>query len=124
MIAQQYHLFAPVPRDPPLVVAYGMGVDSTAMLIGRVIEGLSVTLIAVVAPTAISMWFRSGERGLPMGIWATWVPVGSVLMFNSAYPLAEAQGWRSLWWVGLAVAHSAKAGIVIKTKRVIIRQIV
>jgi hypothetical protein len=45
MIAQQYHLFAPVPRDPPLVVAYGMGVDSTAMLIGLEKRGIRPNMI-------------------------------------------------------------------------------
>ena len=45
MIAQQYHLFAPALREPPLVVAYGMGVDSTAMLIGMEKRGIRPDII-------------------------------------------------------------------------------
>ncbi len=41
----QYHLFAPTPREPPLVVAYGLGVDSTAMLIGLKYRGVQPDLI-------------------------------------------------------------------------------
>ena len=41
----QYHLFAPTPREPPLVVAYGLGVDSTAMLIGLKHRGIRPDLI-------------------------------------------------------------------------------
>jgi predicted MFS family arabinose efflux permease len=35
-----------------------------------------------------------------MGIWAAWIPIGSVLMFNVAHPIQTALGWRSLWWMG------------------------
>jgi predicted MFS family arabinose efflux permease len=84
-----------------------LATNSAAMLAGRVIEGISASLIAVVAPTAISLWFEPRERGLPMGIWATWVPVGNVIMFNMAHPLIEAFGWRALWWAGALVALAA-----------------
>jgi MFS family permease len=47
------------------------------LLVGRVIGGVSVGLLAVVAPAAISLWFEPHVRGMPMGIWATWVPVGT-----------------------------------------------
>jgi hypothetical protein len=33
------------------------------------------------------MWFDPQERGLPMGMWAAWVPVGNVIMLNAAHPL-------------------------------------
>jgi len=32
MIARQYRLFTPTPCSPTLVVAYGLGVDSTAIM--------------------------------------------------------------------------------------------
>jgi MFS family permease len=77
-----------------------MAPGATTMLLGRTIEGVSVSLIAVLAPTTISLWFPPRERGLPMGIWAAWVPVGNVLMFNMAHPLMDAFGWRAVWWFG------------------------
>jgi hypothetical protein len=45
MIARQFHLFTPTPARPPLVVAYGLGVDSTAMLIGLAHRGIRPDLI-------------------------------------------------------------------------------
>jgi MFS family permease len=81
-----------------------MATNVTALLLSRVIEGVSVSLIAVVAPTAISTWFEPQQRGLPMGIWATWVPVGNVIAFNIAHPLMRALGWRALWWFGALFA--------------------
>jgi nitrate/nitrite transporter NarK len=39
-----------------------------------------------------------------MGIWATWVPVGSVVMYNLAPVLGTSIGWRAVWWVGAGFA--------------------
>jgi len=80
---------------------------ATALLFGRLIEGVAVALIAVLAPTAISLWFPPRERGLPMGIWAAWVPVGNVIMFNIAHPLMSAFGWRAVWWTGVLFSFAA-----------------
>jgi predicted MFS family arabinose efflux permease len=85
-----------------LVGAMAPGV--TGLLAGRVIGGVSVGLLAVVAPTAISLWFEPHERGMPMGVWATWVPVGNVIMFNAAHPLMAGYGWRVVWLFGALLA--------------------
>ena len=69
------------------------------LLISRVIEGVGSAFISVVAPTIIAGSFNEQERGKPMGIWAGWVPIGVVLIFNLAVPLCTMFGdWRSLWW--------------------------
>jgi nitrate/nitrite transporter NarK len=81
--------------------------DAVTMLMGRLIEGVSVSLIVILAPTAISLWFAPRDRGLPMGIWAAWVPIGNVVMFNLAHPLMEALGWRAVWWFGAVLAAGA-----------------
>ena len=39
-----------------------------------------------------------------MGIWATWVPVGRIIMYNVAPALGSASGWQSVWWFGAAFA--------------------
>jgi len=77
------------------------------LLAGRAIEGVGVSIIAVVSPALISLWFEPRARGLPMGIWAAWVPVGSVIMFNAAPLLQAALGWRSIWWFGALFALGA-----------------
>lgn len=78
--------------------------DATVLLLGRVVEGIGLGLIAVVAPAVISMWFAPHERGTPMGIWASWVPVGSFVMYNLAGPLLNAFGWQGIWWFGAVFA--------------------
>ncbi len=86
-----------------LIVGSGLGALSGSMgllLASRVIEGIGMGLIAVVAPAVIALWFPSEKRGAPMGIWATWVPVGSVIMMLLAPRLELFAGWQSVWWVG------------------------
>jgi MFS family permease len=76
-----------------------------AMLLGgRVIEGIGLGLITVIAPAIISMWFPPEKRGTPMGIWASWVPVGSFIMYNLAGPLLGSFGWQGIWWFGALFA--------------------
>ncbi|MBL8057665.1 MAG: MFS transporter, partial [Anaerolineales bacterium] len=85
----------------------GLAGSPAALLAGRAVEGIGLGLISVVAPAVISQWFPPAERGLPMGLWASWVPVGNFLIFNLAGPLAGAFGWQGLWWFGAAAAAAA-----------------
>jgi MFS family permease len=78
----------------------GMG----GLLASRVIEGIGTSFMAVLAPAIIAQWFSARERGTAMGIWAIWVPVGTVAMLIAAPALAQAAGWRSVWWLGAAYA--------------------
>jgi predicted MFS family arabinose efflux permease len=79
--------------------------NSFAFLLGsRVIEGIGVGLMGVTAPATISMWFPPDRQGTPMGIWATWVPVGSVAIFNLSPMMLSKFGWQSIWWVGAGFA--------------------
>ena len=81
--------------------------DFTVLLVSRAVQGIGMGLIAVVAPSVIADVFEPSARGLPMGIWATWPPVAGVVMFNLAAPMADAFGWRSVWWFNAGVAGIA-----------------
>jgi MFS family permease len=75
-----------------------------ALLGSRVVEGLGIGLMGVTAPATIAMWFSPERQGTPMGIWATWVPVGSVAIYNLSPIMASSLGWQSIWWVGTGFA--------------------
>lgn len=90
-----------------LVVGAALGALSPGaglLMVSRVIEGIGMGLITVVAPAIIAMWFPPAKQGIPMGIWATWVPVGTLLMYNIAPALAAASGWQAVWWAGAGFA--------------------
>ena len=81
-----------------LAASYG------SLLSSRMVEGIGIGLIGVVAPATIAMWFPPARQGMSMGIWATWFPVGSVVMAFLAPAVAIALGWRAVWWVGAGYA--------------------
>lgn len=85
--------------------AWGALANSAGMLLtSRILEGVGMGLIAVVGPASIALWFPREKQGMPMGIWATWVPVGSVIMYNLAPVLGTSVGWQAVWWVGAGFA--------------------
>ena len=81
-----------------------LATGAALLLSTRVIEGIGLGLITVIAPAVISMWFPPEKRGTPMGIWASWVPVGSFIMYNLAGPLLGSFGWQGIWWFGALFA--------------------
>lgn len=71
------------------------GASSLAVLmLGRFLEGVGLGLIGVAAPSCVTIWFPARKRGLALGIWSTWVPLGSVLAFNVVPPMAAAGGFQ------------------------------
>ena len=80
----------------------GITTDNIAVLIvSRVIEGTGIGIIAVLAPSLISMWFPPEKRGFPMGIWGSWMMISQTVLFFSAAPISEAFGWQGMWGLGL-----------------------
>ncbi|PSR37021.1 MAG: hypothetical protein C7B44_05855 [Sulfobacillus thermosulfidooxidans] len=63
-----------------LMTAYHQG-NFLAVLAARFFSGLGFGLISVGAPAAISQQVPDRYHAAAMGVWATWVPVGSVVMF-------------------------------------------
>jgi MFS family permease len=76
----------------------------TLLLGSRVLEGIGIGLIGVAAPATIAMWFPPDKQGTPMGIWATWVPVGLVSIYNLAPMMSSTLGWQAVWWLGAGFA--------------------
>ena len=51
------------------------------ILLGRIIEGIGFGLVSVAAPSAIGQFVAPRMMNIAMGIWSTWIPVGSLMMF-------------------------------------------
>ena len=51
------------------------------ILLGRIIEGIGFGLVSVAAPSAIAQYVAPRMMNIAMGIWSTWIPVGSLMMF-------------------------------------------
>lgn len=70
------------------------------LLLSRVIEGIGMGFIGVVAPSLIAIWFPKEKQGTPMGIWSTWVPMGMLLMYLLAPIINDYYEWKSIWLFG------------------------
>ena len=82
----------------------GVSTSTGVMLISRVIEGVGLSFMTVVAPAVIAIWFPADKRGTPMGVWATWVPLGSTVMLVVAPLLVGRWNWQGVWWFGCLFA--------------------
>lgn len=74
------------------------------LLATRFVEGAGMSLMSVVAPAVIALWFSPQNRGKAMGVWAVWVPLGSTIMFLLAPSLAARWNWPGVWWFGCIYA--------------------
>lgn len=73
------------------------------LLLSRAIEGCGISFAGVAAPTAISMWFPEGKRGLPLALWCTGMPLGSTIANLIVPQVAGASGWKGAWWLCVIV---------------------
>lgn len=69
-----------------------------AMFISRLVEGIGAMFAAAAGPAIIAILFPPEKRGLPMGIWTTWVGVSVFISFRVAAPLTELLGLKGMWW--------------------------
>jgi len=88
-------------------LAGGFAQSAELFLSTRILEGVGLGLMAIIAPSVIAAWFPIEKRALPMGIWASWVPVGFFISYNAAIPISSEYGWQGLWWLGACVTFVA-----------------
>jgi cyanate permease len=81
------------------------------MACGRLIEGVGMTLLAIVAPIIIAHQFGQRKRPIALGIFAVWYPLGSTITLLSTPALASSHGWQSVWWS--SAAYAVVAAIVL-----------
>ncbi|NNG04100.1 MAG: MFS transporter [Inquilinus sp.] len=90
-----------------------------AMLLARGLEGAGFAALAIVGPVLVARHAGPAHAALATGLVATWIPSGQLLANAIARFAVAADGWRLLWWVGLAAtaamalwtARRAAAGV-------------
>ena len=71
------------------------------LMLSRIVEGIGVGIISVIAPALVSMWFPAQKRGFPMGLWGAWQMAAQSLVFFVGTGVTSEFGWRGLWMLGL-----------------------
>ncbi|MBB6443995.1 MFS transporter [Bacillus benzoevorans] len=72
------------------------------LLLGRIIAGIGFGFVSVAAPSAIGHYVPAKMISVAMGIWSTWIPVGSLIMFLSAPKFVLTFG-SDIFWIALMV---------------------
>lgn len=85
----------------------GFATTLELLMFSRFLEGVGIGLIGVAAPSCVTIWFPRKTRGVALGLWATWVPVGSVLSFNVVPALAIAGGYQMPFFVIAGICAAA-----------------
>jgi predicted MFS family arabinose efflux permease len=96
-----------------IALGSGLGALSThfeLMLISRLLEGIGLTLMAVVAPMVIAYRFGIRKRSMALGILNIWFPLASTIALLSVPFLATQWGWQTVWWFG--TLYAVIAGIL------------
>ncbi len=71
------------------------------LYVSRIIEGAGFGIFAPAAPSLIASYFPPEKRGLPMGIWSTYVGAGAFLVLiltNVLVDFNEPNTWSNVWW--------------------------
>lgn len=71
------------------------------LVVGRLIEGVGYACIGTVIPVLISEWFPPNKRGVPMGVFSVWVPLGSMFIMGTSgffFDAADPATYRNVFW--------------------------
>lgn len=82
-------------------VISAMATDYIGLVIGRLIEGVGYACIGTVVPVLISEWFPPSKRGVPMGIFSVWVPLGSLFIMGTSgffFNTADPTSYHAVFW--------------------------
>lgn len=75
--------------------------DYLVLVIGRLIEGVGYACIGTVIPVLFSEWFPPAKRGVPMGIFSVWVPLGSLFIMGTSgffFNEADPSSYHAVFW--------------------------
>ena len=76
------------------------------LMVGRLIEGVGYACIGTVIPVLFSEWFPPNKRGLPMGIFSVWVPLGSLFIMGTSgffFNVNEPTSYHNVFWFVVAL---------------------
>lgn len=76
------------------------------LVVGRLIEGVGYACIGTVIPVLFSEWFPPSKRGVPMGIFSVWVPLGSMFIMGTSgffFNAADPTTYHNVFWFVVAL---------------------
>lgn len=78
------------------LIAFSLSKTFNILLASRLISGIGATILVVLAPLLITMFFDDENMGIAMGVFNAAVPFGTVISANLFGVLGEKIYWRSI----------------------------
>lgn len=78
-----------------------LATNVAVLMVGRLIEGVGYACIGSTVPVIISEWFPPSRRGIPMGLFSVWVPLGSMFIMATSgffFTVGEPQTYHNVFW--------------------------
>ena len=95
-------------------VGTAFSTDYSHMFFWRALLGIGEASYGVIAPTLLSDLFPVKERGRAMGVYYLALPVGTAMGYMLGGTIADALGWRAVFYVvGLPGLLAAAAGLFV-----------
>lgn len=93
------------------LIGFSLSSSYLLLLFFRLVSGAGSTILIVISPLLITMFFKPSNIGVPMGIFNTAVPMGTVISVNLFGYLGLFIEWRNII-MGIAVGTLAILAIV------------
>jgi len=75
-----------------------LATSTEVLLLSRFVEGAGFIAVGVSAPALIASAAVGRDRGLALGIWSAYMPIGFAIALLATPFVIAAAGWRGLWW--------------------------
>jgi len=75
----------------------------TGLFIGRMIEGACLVTVMLTAPAILSQHTHPVRRGVIMGVWGGFMPLGNAIALMIAPLLLDIGSWQAVWEAGLVI---------------------
>jgi MFS family permease len=85
--------------------------DAPQLLLLRAVEGFGFLMVVLPAPALIRRFVAPGRLSLMLGVWGTYMPLGTALGLLAGPVWIAAFGWRS-WWSALGLLSLAMATVL------------
>lgn len=97
-----------------LLGALSVSADSVTnfnlLLFSRILEGVSFSMINLIAMVQIGTWFKDGSSGIAIGIFGTFSATASMVGMNVYLPIFRGFGLPAVWYSTAALAGVAALG--------------
>lgn len=96
--------------------AFSVTADSvsnyTLLLFSRILEGVSFSMINLIAMVLIGAWFQKGSSGIAIGIFGTFSATASMVGMNLYLPVFRSFGLPAVWFFTAILAGIAVLGFL------------